>query len=63
MKLSNNMARFLVAPAAVAAPLAGFAAEEKLSDAALMEPVKSVLDHFLKIQTEPVKDSMKGLES
>jgi hypothetical protein len=42
MKLSNNMARFLVAPAAVAAPLAGFAAEEKLSDAALMEPVKSV---------------------
>src|SRR6266853_138524 len=29
---------------------------------ALMEPVKSVLDNYLKIQTELVKDSIKGLD-
>jgi hypothetical protein len=29
---------------------------------ALMEPVKSVLDHYLKIQTELAKDSVKGLD-
>lgn len=28
---------------------------------ALMEPVKSVLDHYLMIQTELAKDSVKGL--
>ncbi|MEO8426266.1 MAG: DUF3347 domain-containing protein [Verrucomicrobiota bacterium] len=31
-------------------------------NAALMEPVKSVLDHYLTIQTELAKDSMKGLD-
>lgn len=30
--------------------------------AALMEPVKSVLDHYLMIQTELAKDSVKGLD-
>ena len=29
---------------------------------ALMEPVKSVLDHYLMIQTELAKDSVKGLD-
>ena len=29
---------------------------------ALMEPVKSVLDHYLKIQTELTKDSIKGVD-
>lgn len=31
-------------------------------DSALMEPVKSVLDHYLKIQTELTKDSIKGVD-
>ena len=31
-------------------------------DSALMEPVNSVLDHYLVIQTELAKDSMKGLD-
>lgn len=31
-------------------------------NAALMEPVKSVLDHYLMIQTELAKDSIKGLD-
>ena len=31
-------------------------------NAALMEPVKSVLDHYLMIQTELTKDSIKGLD-
>ena len=63
MKLANNMARFLVALAAVAAPLAGVGAEEKLSDAGLMQPVNSDLDQCLKIQTGLENDSIKGLES
>lgn len=29
---------------------------------ALMEPVKSVYDHYLKIQTELAKDSLKGVD-
>ena len=41
----------------IAMPLACFAAE-----AALMEPVKSVYDHYLMIQTELAKDSVKGLD-
>ena len=31
-------------------------------DSALMEPVKSILDHYLTIQTELAKDSVKGLD-
>ena len=31
-------------------------------NSALMEPVKSVLDHYLMIQTELTKDSIKGLD-
>lgn len=31
-------------------------------DSTLMEPVKSVLDHYLKIQIELTKDSIKGVD-
>lgn len=31
-------------------------------NSALVEPVKSVLDHYLKIQTELAKDSVKGVD-
>ena len=31
-------------------------------DAPLMEPAKSVYDHYLKIQTELAKDSIKGVD-
>jgi hypothetical protein len=31
-------------------------------DSALTEPVKSMLDHYLKIQTELTKDSIKGVD-
>ena len=58
MKLfSQNMHSF-VAAVLFALPLAGFAAEEK----ALMQPVKSVLDQYLMIQTELAKDSLKGVD-
>lgn len=62
MKLFNTTAKLLVAFTALAAPAAGFAAEAKMADAALMEPVKSVYDHYLKIQSELAKDSLKGVE-
>ena len=57
MKLFTKYARFLLAAALFALPFASSAAEEK----ALMQPVKSVLDHYLMIQTELAKDSIKGL--
>ena len=34
----------------------------RAADAALMEPVKSVLDHYLTIQTNLANDSIKGLD-
>jgi len=60
MKLIKNTSRLLVALAVMAVPFAGFS-EEKKADP-LMEPVKSVLDHYLKIQTELAKDSLKGVD-
>jgi Cu(I)/Ag(I) efflux system membrane fusion protein len=62
MKLRNNIVRFLAALVAIAAPAAGFAAEEKMADAALMEPVKPVYDHYLAIQKELTRDSLKGVD-
>src|SRR5438874_4454342 len=62
MKSMKNTARLLVALAAMAVPLAGFSAEQRKGGDALMEPVKSVYDHYLKIQTELAKDSIKGLD-
>lgn len=59
MKLFSQIPRSLVAVALFALPLVNFAADEK----ALMEPAKSVLDHYLMIQTDLAKDSVKGLDA
>ena len=56
MKLFAQTTRLLIATL-VALPFASFAAE-----AALMEPVKSVYDHYIAIQTDLSKDSLKGLD-
>ncbi|SRR5258706_964606 len=61
MKSIKYTARLLLALAVIGAPLGGFSAEEKKMDA-LMEPVKSVLDHYLAIQKELAKDSTKGVD-
>jgi hypothetical protein len=53
--------RLFVVLGILAASLASFAAEEK-TDPALMEPAKSVLDHYLAIQKALAKDSMKGVD-
>lgn len=58
MKLLKHTARLLLAATLIASPFSGFAADEK----ALMEPVKGVLDHYLMIQTDLAKDSIKGLD-
>ena len=50
MKSFKHTVHVLIATTLVAWPLIGFGAEEKNS--ALMEPVKSVLDHYLSIQTD-----------
>lgn len=62
MKLFQSIARLLVAATLMAAPLAGFAEDKKMDDAALMQPVKSVYDSYLKIQAELAKDSIKGVD-
>src|SRR5260370_40785413 len=61
MKLIKYTARLFLALAVTAAPLAAISAEDKKADDALMEPIKSVLDHYLKIQGELAKDSIKGV--
>jgi hypothetical protein len=61
MKLIRTTVCLFLGLAVIGAPLAGFADEEKKMDA-LMEPVKSVLDHYLAIQKELTKDSIKGVE-
>src|SRR5258707_15778405 len=61
MKLMKNIARLFLALAVIAAPIAAFSADDKKMDA-LMEPVKSVLDHYLAIQKELAKDSTKGVD-
>jgi Cu(I)/Ag(I) efflux system membrane fusion protein len=68
MKKLQNIARLLIAAVVIAAPLVGHAEDKmdnmdgkKMNDSALMEPVKSVYDSYLKIQTELVKDSLKDV--
>src|SRR3989475_13040433 len=61
MKLIKSITRLLVTSALMAVPFVGFSAEHKGGDA-LMEPVKSVLDHYLAIQKDLAKDSMKGVD-
>src|SRR6266705_1514723 len=62
MKLLRYTAGIFLALTFTAAPLAGISAEDKKADDALMEPVKSVLNHYLKIQGELAKDSIKGVD-
>ena len=62
MKSFTNTARLFLALAIATASLAAVRAEDKTTDDQLMEPVKSVLDHYLKIQTELAKDSIKGVD-
>jgi len=62
MKLLKYTARLLLAFAVTAAPLAAISAEDRKADDALMEPVKSVLDNYLKIQGELTRDSIKGVD-
>ena len=69
MKMIQNAARFFVAATLLAAPLIGLAEDKmdkmddkNMNESALMEPVKSVLDHYLKIQAELTKDSIKGVD-
>lgn len=57
MKLLKKIPCWLIAAGLFAAPPASFAAEDKTS----MEPVKSVLQHYLMIQEELANDSTKGL--
>ena len=61
MKLTKYTTLLLLVLAVIAAPRASFSAEERKMDA-LMEPVKSVYDHYLAIQKELAKDSMKGVD-
>src|SRR5258706_2778245 len=60
MKSFKRTIQVLIATTFVAWARIGFGAEEKNS--ALVEPVKSVLDHYLMIQAELAKDSVKGLD-
>ena len=62
MKLFKHSSRLLIAATLLALPVASFAADEKKTESALMEPIKSVLDHYLMIQTELAKDSLKGVD-
>src|SRR5258708_11664832 len=62
MTLHNNIVRFVLFLAVTAAPVAGFAVDEDKKMDALMEPVKSVYDHYLAIQKELAKDSIKGVD-
>jgi Cu(I)/Ag(I) efflux system membrane fusion protein len=53
--------RFALALALVGSPLLAVSAEAKKEDPTLMEPAKSILDHYLKISAELAKDSIKGI--
>ena len=60
MKLFRNLVPLLIAATVIVAPLVGMAAD-KMEESALMQPVKSVYDSYLKIQAELVNDSLKGV--
>jgi hypothetical protein len=60
MKLLKSTSRFFLTLAVAALPLASISAEDQKADP-LMEPIKSVLDDYLKIQDELAKDSVKGV--
>ena len=52
----------IIAPLLAAVGLLISTTVRAAEESALMEPVKSVLDHYLMIQTELAKDSVKGLD-
>ena len=63
MKLPTHSACLFVAAALFTLPFASFADDEKAADnAALTQPVKSVLDHYLMIQAALATDSLKGVD-
>src|SRR5260221_3923317 len=62
MKLLKNAIRWFAALAVIAASAVGLSAAH-MGDDALMEPVKSVYDHYLAIQKELAKDSLKGVNT
>ncbi len=61
MKLLKHSVRLLIAATLIAAPLAGLADDKKMDEPALMQPVKSIYDSYLKIQPELAKDSIKDV--
>ena len=61
MKSIKRSVRVLLV-ALLAAPVVCLAADDKNMDPPLMEPLKSVLDHYLAIQKELTKDSIKGVD-
>jgi Cu(I)/Ag(I) efflux system membrane fusion protein len=63
MKTKKNVVRLFLAISLMATSVAGFCAENKKMDDALMEPVKSVYEHYLAIQKELAKDSLKGVDN
>ena len=62
MKQMRSSALLILALAMLAVPLAAFSAEEKKMHDPLMEPVKSVLNHYLKIEESLSKDSVSGVD-
>ncbi|MBI1176295.1 DUF3347 domain-containing protein [bacterium] len=62
MKLFKLTVPVLVVATFIVTPLAGFADEKAKEEPALMQPVKSVYDSYLKIQSELAKDSLKGVD-
>ncbi len=63
MKLFKHATRIFLATALATLSFASFAADEKMADSsALMQPVKSVLDHYLLVQAALAKDSIKGVD-
>ena len=64
MRLVKATANLIIAIAAFTTPLVAFSADEKkMEEPALMEPVKAVLEHYLLIQRELAKDSIKGVDA
>jgi Cu(I)/Ag(I) efflux system membrane fusion protein len=61
MKWTNRTAGFFFTLALLAAPMAGFSAQPKGVGDGLPEPAKSVLEHYVAIQKELAKDSMKDV--
>jgi hypothetical protein len=62
MNLLKHTARLLAVTTLAFTALVGAAQDKKMDEPALMQPVKSVYDSYLKIQAELSKDSLKGVD-